>query len=402
MRHQDLPALSARAKAQPRVPAISTAAPIRALFVLPSLEGGGAQRVTLNLLRLLSRDLVTPTLMLFHRGGSLLPELPDRLPLYSACNIPGRLDVLRIVRELVVLAREADIVVAALQCRTTYLCWLAAAIARRPVIGWVHGTAVPGSPMARRSHRTLMRLVQPRLAASVFTCERAYQSLARQIPLNGTRVEIIPNFINTALVRHLAGSSATSLPQRDSSAMTLVAVGRLAPSKGFDVLLRALHLLHQNGHRCRLVILGEGPERSFLASLTAKLGLREFVEMPGFVPNPYAIMRAADIFVLSSRHEGLPLTLLEARALRMAIVATDCVAGPREILEHGRYGSLVPVDDFAALASAIAAVIGQPRKRLDLPEDVAGEARDDQSSRAVATWERLLREVTYRAWNIEA
>jgi glycosyltransferase involved in cell wall biosynthesis len=364
----DWQALSPRAKAQPQVRAIGAGAPIRALFVLPSLEGGGAQRVTLNLLRLLSRDLVAPTLMFFQRAGSLLAELPDRLPLYSACDIPGRLDMLRIVRELVALAFEADIVVAALQCRTTYLCWLAGAITRRPVIGWVQNTPVPGSPMARRSHRTLMGQIQPRLAASVFTCERAYQSLAAQIPLSGTRIEIIPNFINGALVRHLAGSAVPSLPARDSSTATLVAVGRLAPAKGFDILLRALHRLHQNGHRCRLVILGEGPERAYLAALTAMLELNEFVEMPGFVPNPYAVMRAADVFVLSSRHEGLPLTLLEARALRMPIVATDCVAGPREILEHGRYGTLVPINDSAALAAAIAEVIGRPRDHPDLSE----------------------------------
>jgi glycosyltransferase involved in cell wall biosynthesis len=367
--------------------------PIRALFVLPSLEGGGAQRVTLNLLRLLSRERVAPALMLFQRIGELLPELPAGVPLFAGCGISGRPDVFRIIKELVIRAREADIVVASLQCRTTYLCWLAGAIARRPVISWVQNAAVPDSPMSRRSHRALMGVVQPRLAANVFPCERAYEPLARQIPRDRTRIEFIPNFIDLALVRQLACANGPAIPESTPAAATLLAVGRLAPQKGFDILLRALHQLHLGGHRCRLVILGDGPERANLTSLTARLALQRFVEMPGFVANPYAVMRQADVFVLSSRFEGLPLALLEARALRIPIVATDCLAGPREILEGGRHGMLVPVDDPAAMACAIATVLRHPRGRPLERYQSTVESAEDDTPQCVAAWERLLLDI---------
>jgi glycosyltransferase involved in cell wall biosynthesis len=367
--------------------------PIRALFVLPSLEGGGAQRVTLNLLRLLARERIAPALMLFQRIGELLAELPAGVPLFTGCDISGKPDVFRIIKELVIRARGADVVVASLQCRTTYLCWLAGAIARRPVIGWVQNAAVPDSPMSRQSHRALTRVVQPRLAASVFPCKRAYEPLARQIPLDRTRIEFIPNSINLALVRQLSRASAPAIPKCTPAAATLLAVGRLAPQKGFDILLRALHQLHLGGHRCRLVILGDGPERENLTSLTARLALQRFVEMPGFVANPYTVMRQADVFVLSSRFEGLPLALLEARALRIPIVATDCLAGPREILEGGRHGMLVPVDDPAAMASAIATTLRRSRGQPFECDQSAVESAEDETPRCIAAWEQLLLDI---------
>jgi glycosyltransferase involved in cell wall biosynthesis len=373
--------------------------PIRALFVLPSLEGGGAQRVALNLLRTLNRESVVPSLILFQREGELMSQVPAGVPLLSINNSGQRPDLFRTIKYLAVRAREADIIVAALQCRTTYICWLAGALARRPVIGWIHSTAVEGSPMARRSHRALMRLVHPRLAASVFTCERAYQSVARQVPLCGARVRIIPNFIDHDLVRRLSRADTRLAPKHEPGAMTLIAVGRLAPSKGYDILVCALHQLHQRGHRCRLVILGRGPERDNLTSLVSQLGLRDFVEMPGFAENPYALMRQADIFVLASKYEGMPLTLMEARALRMPIVATDCTAGPREILENGRYGTLVPVDDPAAMASAIANLIENQRHGGCWDASREDESAADNALRSVAAWEQLLRHTARAAPN---
>jgi glycosyltransferase involved in cell wall biosynthesis len=373
------------------------ARPIRALFVLLSLEGGGAQRVTLNLLRLLNRESIAPSLILFRREGELMSEVPAGVPLLTINESGHQPGLFRIIRDLVVRARKADIIVAALQCRTTYICWLAGALAVRPVIGWVHSAAVVGSPMAQPSHRALMRLVHPRLAASVFTCERAYQSVARQVPLGGAAVRIIPNFIDHDLVCRLSSADRPPAPKHNRSSTTLIAVGRLAPSKGYDILVRALHQLHQKGHRCQLIILGRGPERDNLTLLVSQLGLSDFVKMPGFAANPYALMRQADIFVLASHYEGMPLTLMEARALRMPIVATDCMAGPREILENGRHGTLVPVGDPAAIASAIANLIERPRDGSCWNAPREHESVEDNTLRSVAAWEQLLRDAARRS-----
>jgi glycosyltransferase involved in cell wall biosynthesis len=132
-----------------------------------------------------------------------------------------------------------------------------------------------------------------------------------------------------------------------------LAVGRFTEQKAFDVLIRAFALVSKN-HRVRLIILGEGEERPDLEALIREYALEEEISMPGFVTNPYSYMAHAAAFVLSSRWEGLPTVLVEAMALGVPIISTDCPSGPREILLDGKYGKLVPVDDPFALADAIA------------------------------------------------
>ena len=371
--------------------------PLHALFILPSLDGGGAERVTLNLLRLLGRDRFQPSLFLLQRCGALLADVPDDLPILSIDRGHGSRAVASLLMSLIAHARAADVIVAGLQCRTTYLAWLAGAIARRPVIGWVQNAAVPGSPMRRLHHRTLMRLIQPRLAASVFPCARAYEVLAQRIPFAHTRVEFIPNFISYEKVRRLAAGRSSFARKRIPGEIVLTAVGRLAPQKGFDILLQAVHDLHTRGYRCRLIILGEGPERVRLTRQIAELSLQGFVEMPGFVANPYPVMQQSDVFVLSSRFEGLPLALMEARALGIPIVAADCIAGPRELLENGRNGILVPVNDHAAIAAAIVSLIeGRPHPAINEIHQLPDEPPNASERIAVTAWEALLTELSGR------
>jgi glycosyltransferase involved in cell wall biosynthesis len=332
-------------------------------------------------------------LFLFRRRGALLSEIAPELLLPSGGDTNGAKAFPNSLTRLILSARAVDVIVACLQCRTTYLAWLAGAIARRPVIGWVQNAAVPGSPMHRLRHRTLMRLLQPRLAASVFPCKRAYEALAKRIPFARTRVEFIPNFISHDRLRRLAAANTNANLERLNGETVLTAVGRLAPQKGFDILLRAVRELHVRGHRCRLIMLGEGPERSRLMSLVRELSLQGFVEMPGFVANPYPIMGRSDVFVLASRFEGLPLALMEARALGIPIVSTDCVSGPREILEGNRNGLLVPVNDHMAMADAIASLIEKPLSRASTPMRLPEELVDGGAEAAVTAWESLLRDV---------
>jgi glycosyltransferase involved in cell wall biosynthesis len=112
------------------------------------------------------------------------------------------------------------------------------------------------------------------------------------------------------------------------------------------------------------MILGEGRQRGRLERLAGELGVADDVALPGFVDNPYAYMRGARLFVLSSRFgEGSPNVLTEALAVGTPVVSTDCPSGPREILQDGRYGRLVSVGDAAALAEAILAALDEPVDR---------------------------------------
>ncbi len=145
----------------------------------------------------------------------------------------------------------------------------------------------------------------------------------------------------------------------------VLAVGRLTEQKQFPVLLDAFARV-QNRREVRLLILGEGKDRQKLTARVRELGLDRSVSLPGFSDNPYAYMAHASVFVLSSAWEGLPGVLIEALVCGCPVVSTDCPSGPREILEAGKYGELVPVGDVEALAGAIERVLVRPPDRQPL------------------------------------
>jgi glycosyltransferase involved in cell wall biosynthesis len=132
----------------------------------------------------------------------------------------------------------------------------------------------------------------------------------------------------------------------------LIAIGRLEQQKDYPTMIKAFAEVRQ-AQPARLLILGEGRDRISLEKLIKEYGLDQDVSLPGFVSNPYAYLSRADLFVLSSRWEGLPTVLIEALCCGTQVVSTDCPSGPREILKDGKYGRLTPVGDVGALAAAI-------------------------------------------------
>jgi glycosyltransferase involved in cell wall biosynthesis len=142
------------------------------------------------------------------------------------------------------------------------------------------------------------------------------------------------------------------LPLFSSEAPNFVAVGRLSEPKNYNDLIDAFTMVRKS-IPCRLVIFGEGEKRRELETQIERLGLLEDVLLPGFISNPFPYVKAADCFVLSSKREGLPGSMIQALACGSTIVATDCDSGPREILEDGKYGVLVPVGDIKSLADAM-------------------------------------------------
>jgi glycosyltransferase involved in cell wall biosynthesis len=170
----------------------------------------------------------------------------------------------------------------------------------------------------------------------------------------------------------------------------ILGVGRLHPQKDFPTLIRSFARVRAR-RPARLVILGAADQgrETYLNDLNAlplDLGVAEDVSLPGFVANPYAYMARAGVFVLSSFHEGLPGALIQALACGCPVVSTDCVSGPDEILEHGRYGPLVPVGDDAAMAAAIERTLDNP-----LPhEQLLARAQAFSVDRAVARYWDLM------------
>lgn len=156
----------------------------------------------------------------------------------------------------------------------------------------------------------------------------------------------------------------------DPAVPVVLGIGGLRRQKDFPTLLRAFAALRAR-LPARLIVIGEGPQRAALETLARSLGVADEVAMPGFADNPYAYMRHASLFVLSSRWEGSPNVLTEALALGTPVVATDCPSGPAEILDGGRIAPLVPMQDPAALAEAMARVLAAPPAPARLQAAVA-------------------------------
>lgn len=187
---------------------------------------------------------------------------------------------------------------------------------------------------------------------------------------------------NPVLPKELATKARESIahPWLGGELPVVIGAGRLTRQKDFATLLRAIALVLKS-RPVRLLLLGDGPERARLESLAAELGISESVDFHGFVPNPFPFIARSQLFVLSSAWEGFGNVLVEAMALGVAVVSTDCPSGPREILHDGALGALTPVADPAALAVAILATLAAPPSSAELiaataPYTIAQSARE--------------------------
>jgi glycosyltransferase involved in cell wall biosynthesis len=200
----------------------------------------------------------------------------------------------------------------------------------------------------------LARLLYP-TANGLTTVSQGVLDILRQdrIPIPSNRVAVIPNPVDVDdfLIRSQAAPEHPWLQHKDQP--VIVSLGRLVKRKNYPLLLQALAIVRSQ-LKVKLIILGEGPERKHLEEVIAKLGLQECVSLPGHVANPWSNIAKADLFVMSSLDEAFCLALVEAMACGVPVISTDAIGGgPRSILEDGKYGNLVPIDDPEALATAI-------------------------------------------------
>ncbi len=173
---------------------------------------------------------------------------------------------------------------------------------------------------------------------------------------------------------------------KDQRLQVVLSVSRLSEEKDIPTLLRAFLQVHGQRPQARLLLAGEGPARSMLQRLVAELGLDEVVALPGRISKPRAWMQAATVFALASQYEGFGNVLIEALASGTPVVSTDCPVGPREILDGGRFGSLVPVADPAAMARALMQALDHPA----LPAGARAHAARFTDTAACTAWRQLL------------
>ncbi|MEV4008328.1 glycosyltransferase [Actinomadura sp. NPDC049753] len=185
------------------------------------------------------------------------------------------------------------------------------------------------------------------------------------------------------------------MPERPSrrAHKVVVAAGRLVHAKGFDVLLRAFAPIAAEHPDWTLRVFGGGPRRDRLRALIDDLGLGGRAELRPRTRDLHAEMERAAVYALSSRREGMPMVVIEAMGMGLAVVAFDCPTGPAEMIVHGRDGLLVPAGDAGALTAALREVIADSGLRDRLGEAALRSARAHHLDRIGPRWSRLIREL---------
>lgn len=333
-----------------------------ALF-MPSLANGGAERVMLNIARgIAARNDYVVDIVLVRAEGPYLEEAQQidnvRVVDLNCSRIIA--SVMPVVRYLRRSSPEA--VLCALDTTNLVMLWAARlACFRNPVVVSVHcnfSAALEGAKNVRaRLIPWLVRVSYRNAERVVCVSQGVADDMTLSTGIDEEKLEVIVNPVITAeLVAAASAKPSHPWLEKQNKKPVIVAVGRLTHQKNFSVLIDAFSDLLES-MPARLIIFGEGDEREMLEAKIEKLGLGDVIDLPGFVANPHANFKAADLFVMSSRYEGLPTVLIEALYCGATIVSTDCPSGPREILEDGALGTLVPVDDRGALGLAMLSVL---------------------------------------------
>ncbi len=364
----------------------------RIAFVINSLGPGGAERVMTHILQATPHGEWQPHLVLLDQE----PErrTPPEFVRVHRLNCGGRLKPSVIQLRTALQAIEPDLVVS----------FLVRANVASIIVGRSLGIPVAASERSQltthlagkyRGIRHLAASLAPRLtyrqADRFIACSEGVRSdLIQNFGVAAERCEQIPNPFDLDQIMR----DAAERPERELPPRFMVSVGRLVESKGFADLIEAYELIRPE---LPLVILGEGPSRPALEMQVAASGLGSRIRFLGYARNPFAVVARAELFVSASHCEGFPNAMVEAMALGLPVVATDCPSGPAEILDGvetvkatgihaGKYGVLTPMKRPDVLARALA-----------LMADARSRERFSHLSRLRAQEFRLDR-VTERYW----
>ncbi|CAM4011546.1 glycosyltransferase family 4 protein [Bordetella tumulicola] len=365
----------------------------RVLIFIHSLHGGGAERVAADLSAQWAQSgwqvsLVTQADA--QDDAYALHPAVQRKILHTAGGGGGLRGIWANVRRVRALRRvlrdfQPDIVLG-MMTTASVLAVMAARGLPCKVIATEH-THPPSQTLSGLWQR-LRRVTYPHAASVVALTRGTADWLAQHVP--GCKLAVIPNPVHWPLSR----AEPVQMPPPAEGRRRLLAVGRLHPDKGFDLLIQAFASVAGQHPDWDLIILGEGTERARLQAQADAAGLQARVAMPGRVGNVGDWYESADLYVLTSRFEGLSNTLLESLASGLAAVCFDCDTGPREVVREGIDGVLVrPNGDVPAMAAALTKLMSDDAARQALARH-AIEARERFSiQRVLGLWQQLFDDV---------
>jgi glycosyltransferase involved in cell wall biosynthesis len=377
---------------------------IKVLFVCYDLKDGGSPRVVSTLLNHMHPDLFSPLLVTYSddRAYAIPQGIAQRvLGVKGGGGLFRKLaaNLIAVFRLRRVLRQEQPEVAVGMGGITNWALILASKLTpgKTAIIIGEHGT---GALEVRKDRATsnliglLNKFLYPLADRIVSISDGVREYLVQDLKLPEQKIVSITNPVDAKRIQQLSQEAVDHpwLVRKDKP--VILWVGRVEFLKGLPCMISAFELVLRQID-ARLIIVGEGSEQAAIRNLVEQRGLEEKVHFAGYQKNPYRYMPRADVFVFSSLGgEAFGLVLAEAMACGLPVVATDCVAGPREVLQNGRCGVLVPVGDEKALARGILSVLTDSQLREQLVSAGMQRAADFEPSRIVASYERLFREVS--------
>lgn len=349
----------------------------KTLFILPSLAGGGAERVCINLVNELSlNDLAD--LVVISQEGELLGLEPSNT-FFLTGSIFSKLLQLR------KLSKNYQVIVGALELKGYIWAWLASLNQNISLKLWLHKDLIgyfSYTPKLKKIlYKTSLNMVLYRADKLVCVSKEALKNFKALYPNFASKATYCYNPMNFSSVNNLSNA----LPSDNIHQDYFIAVGRLEQQKGFDYLIDAYKKAYEVGMTTPLYILGDGSLKSSLQLKIDSLGLNESVFLLGFVP-PYPYIKSAKALLLTSRMEALPTVLVEAAFLQTPFIAFDCHSGPKEIREYFKIGTVVENRNVQAFSDAMCAF------SESLEHKVVEQDKFDIFSQEYASkcWEKVL------------
>lgn len=357
---------------------------------IPSLFGGGAERVALNLCDGWTKMGHQIDLVVAEATGAFIDQVPSAVELVNLNTGKIRKSIGKLAQYISL--SNPDVICSHLShanIATLRALRKSGASTKSVLVEHLTMSAYKGEKFRDKLIKPIARRLYANADAVVAVSKGAAADLESTLKWNADSVRVIYNPVVTKTLI----SKASVQPEHqwlNESVPVILGVGRLSPQKDFETLLSAFALAQQE-RDLRLVILGTGELQSKLESQVQSLKIQDKVHLAGFIENPYGWMANADLFVLSSRWEALPTVLIEALACGCNVVSTDCPTGPSEILTRSLADGLVPMASPEAMAEQMIYRLDNPLSREELSELARTRFSDEQScSGYLALFEELL------------
>lgn len=374
---------------------------IKVLFFISSLAGGGAERVMAEILHHIDKDKIEPVLVLLHPYDD--SPYKEYLSKDARVIVVGRRSdssvdkIKQFFSFIQVIRREKPHVILSMLTHNNIMAILAGIFLRIKVIVSEHSTlskvvkTKEGRKILWFPVAILVKVLYGYADKIVAVSEGVKIDLQEEFNIPSNKIKVIYNPIDFSLIAELS-----SLPEEHpffkEKVPIVIAVGRLVWQKKFDTLIKAFGKVLSKVD-ARLIILGDGSEKESLKKLIQDMNITDKVFLVGFQKNPYKFLSKADLFVLSSIYEGLPMVILEAMTCGTPVIATDCKSGPREILADGKYGLLVPVGDEDIFSEEIIRLLKDRELREKFSRLGKERVKDFSIEKIIKQYENLIYEI---------